>query len=73
MSIKAIINAIATFVKPTTHQMGNESGLLGLGSRQQLETQRKLDVMHGALIMGDVETASRIRNELNLPNITGPL
>lgn len=34
MSIKAIINAVATFIKPASHQTYNEGGLIGLGSRE---------------------------------------
>lgn len=73
MILKKVVDVISTLVKPTVHQTTESHGILGLGSRKQLETQRKLHIMHGALIMGDVETASRIRSELNLPHLTGPL
>ena len=71
-----IADVLSTVLSTLGRYSVDDSGILGLGSREELEIKEKLAVMDGALAWNDVETAARIRSELNLSRIsgnTGPL
>ncbi len=69
MVLKTILNVVSTWMKPTKYQVNSESGfhgVLGIGSRNQIETREELAILHGALIMGDWERAKEARGKLDI-------
>ena len=65
MTFQTIINAVSALIKPVNYQTSRRPGVFGVGSKNQIETQRESGILHGALIMGDYDRAKEARGKLD--------
>lgn len=71
MSLKVLKSIISTFVGPQRRQT-HDAGILGLGSRRQLEIERWQNILHGAMLHGDFDTTSKAREILKGHGVVFP-